>query len=53
VPASLDGLGVRGEGAHSPAEMIEIASLKEATLTAAILIYRLTRADAPAFVQSE
>lgn len=53
VPASLDGLGVRGEGAHGPGETMDVASLKEATLRAAILIYRLSRDDAPAFVQSE
>ncbi|MEX0643946.1 MAG: M20/M25/M40 family metallo-hydrolase [Parvularculaceae bacterium] len=53
VPASLDGLGVRGEGAHGPGELMEVASLKEATLVGAILIYRLTRADAPTFTRSE
>lgn len=49
VPASLDGLGVRGEGAHAPGESMEINSLKEATLRAAILIHRLTESDAPTF----
>lgn len=49
VKASMDGLGVRGEGGHTPGETMEVDSLKEATLRAAILIYRLTRKDAPTF----
>lgn len=49
VKASMDGLGVSGEGAHTPEEYMELASFKDATARAAILIYRLTRADAPAF----
>lgn len=45
VPAAMDGLGVLGGGAHGPDEYLEVASLKDATLRAAILIYRLTRDD--------
>jgi glutamate carboxypeptidase len=41
--ASLDGIGATGEGAHSPNEDLEIASIERATIRAAILIYRLTR----------
>ena len=40
---SLDGLGVTGNGAHSPDEDLEIASLERATIRTAILLYRLTR----------
>lgn len=40
---SLDGLGVAGNGAHSPDEDLEIASLEKATIRSALLIYRLTR----------
>ena len=40
---SLDGLGVTGNGAHSPDEDLEIASVERATLRTAILLYRLTR----------
>ena len=47
--ASMDGLGVSGGGAHSPEEYLNIASVEEATKRAAILIYRLTREDAPSF----
>ncbi|MEO1015130.1 MAG: M20/M25/M40 family metallo-hydrolase [Pseudomonadota bacterium] len=47
--ASLDGLGVYGRGAHGPNEEMQIASLESATKRAAILIYRLTRPDAPSF----
>jgi glutamate carboxypeptidase len=49
VPASMDGLGVRGEGAHTLEESIDLATLEEVTARAAILIYRLTREDAPKF----
>lgn len=49
VPASMDGLGVRGDGSHTPDESMDVASLKEATESAAIFIYRLTRADAGKF----
>lgn len=45
--ASMDGLGPRGDGAHTLTESVEIGSLREATERAAILIYRLTREDAP------
>lgn len=47
--ASMDGLGPVGEGAHTPEESLDIASLREATERAAILIHRLTREDAPEF----
>lgn len=40
---SLDGLGVSGSGAHSPAERVELASIERAAIRAALLIYRLTR----------
>ncbi|MET0321701.1 MAG: M20/M25/M40 family metallo-hydrolase [Duganella sp.] len=40
---SLDGLGVAGNGAHSPDEDLEIASVERATIRTALLIYRLTR----------
>jgi glutamate carboxypeptidase len=40
---SLDGLGVSGNGAHSPDEDLEIASLERASVRTAILLYRLTR----------
>nr|WP_315257560.1 M20/M25/M40 family metallo-hydrolase [uncultured Duganella sp.] len=40
---SLDGLGATGNGAHSPDEDLEIASIERATIRTAILLYRLTR----------
>lgn len=40
---SLDGLGATGNGAHSPDEDLEIASIERATIRAALLLYRLTR----------
>jgi glutamate carboxypeptidase len=40
---SLDGLGATGNGAHSPDEDLEIASIERATIRTAIFIYRLTR----------
>lgn len=40
---SLDGLGVSGNGAHSPNEDLDIASLERASVRTAILLYRLTR----------
>ena len=40
---SLDGLGAIGNGAHSPDEDLEIASIERATIRTAILLYRLTR----------
>lgn len=49
VDASIDGLGPIGEYAHTPEEQLDLTSLREATERAAILIYRLTRDDAPAF----
>lgn len=40
---SLDGLGATGNGAHSPDEDLEIASIERATIRTALLLYRLTR----------
>ncbi len=40
---SLDGLGASGSGAHSPNERLQLASMQEAAIRTAILIYRLTR----------
>ena len=40
---SLDGLGASGNGAHSPDEDLEIASIERGAIRAALLIYRLTR----------
>jgi glutamate carboxypeptidase len=39
----LDGLGLRGEGAHTPREYADLASAPELTKRTALLIYRLTR----------
>jgi glutamate carboxypeptidase len=39
----LDGLGVRGEGAHAPQEYADLASAPELVKRTALLIYRLTR----------
>jgi glutamate carboxypeptidase len=39
----LDGLGVSGDGSHTPRETIDLTSLPMATERAAVLIYRLTR----------
>jgi glutamate carboxypeptidase len=39
----LDGLGLRGQGAHAPAETGDIATAPELVQRAALLIYRLTR----------
>lgn len=39
----LDGLGVMGEGGHTPKEDIDLSSIKTQIERAAILIYRLTR----------
>ena len=49
VPASMDGLGPLGRNGHTPDEELEIVSVKDATARAALLIYRLTREDAPRF----
>jgi glutamate carboxypeptidase len=49
VKASMDGLGPVGEGGHTPDESLDIPSIRKATERAAVLIYRLTRDDAPAF----
>src|SRR5205085_4841652 len=39
----LDGLGANGEGAHTPDESMDLASLSSLIKRTAILIYRLTR----------
>lgn len=39
----IDGLGMFGEGAHTPQEIVDMSSLELAIKRAAILIYRLTR----------
>jgi glutamate carboxypeptidase len=49
VPASMDGLGPLGRNGHTPQEELDIESVKAATARAALLIYRLTREDAPKF----
>jgi len=38
----IDGLGVMGEGAHTPGEWVDLRTFKELTQRAALLIYRLT-----------
>ena len=40
---SLDGLGASGNGAHSPNEDLDPASIERGAIRAALLIYRLTR----------
>ena len=40
---SLDGLGVSGNGSHSPSEDLEVATLERAAIRAALMLYRLTR----------
>lgn len=42
---ALDGLGVLGSGGHTPNETIDLRSLAIVTKRAALLIYRLTRAE--------
>lgn len=49
VNAALDGLGGYGGGAHTPDEWIDLETMRAATKRAAVLIYRLTREDAPRF----
>jgi glutamate carboxypeptidase len=39
--ASVDGLGVKGEGLHTPDEHVDLGSLGPATSRAAVLIYRM------------
>jgi glutamate carboxypeptidase len=40
---SLDGIGAVGDGAHSPDEDLELASIERSAIRAALFIYRLTR----------
>ena len=42
---ALAGLGALGTGAHSPAERLDLTTMTLATKRAALLIYRLSRAD--------
>lgn len=42
---SLDGLGVNGAGAHSPDEVLDIASIEKSTIRAALVIYRLSNTE--------
>jgi glutamate carboxypeptidase len=42
LPA-LDGLGIRGGGAHAPHEFADLATVPELVKRTALLIYRLTR----------
>lgn len=42
LPA-LDGLGIRGGGAHAPTEWADLATVPELVKRTAVLIYRLTR----------
>ena len=39
--ASVDGLGVKGEGFHAPEENIDLRSLGPSTSRAAILVHRM------------
>lgn len=39
----LDGLGIRGSGAHAPTETADLATVPELVKRTALLIYRLTR----------
>lgn len=41
--AAIDGLGPLGNGSHSDREQVDLASVRNATRRAAVLIYRLTR----------
>jgi glutamate carboxypeptidase len=41
--ASVDGLGVKGDGFHSPDENIDLRSLGAATSRAAVLVYRMVQ----------
>ena len=41
----LDGLGLVGDGGHTPQEMVDLNSLPVMTKRAAVLIYRLTRPE--------
>lgn len=42
----LDGLGPHGSSAHTVRETVDLRSLERATARAALLVYRLTRAEA-------
>lgn len=49
VDAALDGLGGYGGGAHTTEEWLDLETMRHATQRAAVLLYRLTRTDAPQF----
>jgi len=49
VEAAIDGLGPIGDGGHTPAESLALPTVRQASERAAVLIYRLTRKNAPAF----
>jgi glutamate carboxypeptidase len=40
---ALDGLGIRGGGAHAPTEWADLKTVPELVQRTALLIYRLTR----------
>lgn len=42
--AAINGVGVRGGGAHTPDEWVDLRSLPTATARAAVFLYRLSRA---------
>jgi glutamate carboxypeptidase len=42
LPA-IDGLGIRGGGAHAPNEWADLSTVPELVQRTALLIYRLTR----------
>ena len=46
VEAGLDGLGPAGEGSHTVDETVSLPSIERAAQRAAVLMYRLTRANA-------
>lgn len=43
--SGVDGIGVKGDGAHGPEEWMEVASLGASTKRAAVVISRLLRAE--------
>ena len=40
---SIDGVGAYGEGAHTDDQDLQVASIEDGAIRAAILLYRLTR----------
>jgi glutamate carboxypeptidase len=45
IDAGLDGLGPEGDGAHTVEETVNLNSIERSAKRAALLIYRLTRAE--------